>query len=79
MRRAALYLGIVLGLLLAGCSGGQPTAEDILAQSAILRRSTMTEVDSLQFLIERQGSPVEIDTGLATAAFSSAEGGRFSA
>ncbi len=62
-------LGVALGLL-AACGGGQPTADEVLSQAS----DTMAAVESLQFIIEREGDPIPITAGMLSAAILGAEG-----
>ncbi len=70
MRKYWLLFVVITALLLASCAGNQPTAAEILAQSA----DTMAQVDSLKFYIERQGEPIQIKVGIAAASVVGADG-----
>lgn len=70
MRKYWLFFVVIIAMLLASCTGGQPTAAELLVQSA----ETMSQVDSLQFYIERQGEPVQINVGLASVSVVGADG-----
>jgi outer membrane lipoprotein-sorting protein len=70
MRKYWLFFIVIAAVLLTSCGGRQPTAAEILAQSA----ETMTQVDSLKFYIERQGEPVQINVGMGVASVVSADG-----
>jgi len=70
MRKYWPFWVVVIAMLMASCTGKQPTAAELLAQSA----ETMTQVDSLKFYIERQGEPVQINVGMAVASVVGADG-----
>ncbi|NDJ51970.1 MAG: LppX_LprAFG lipoprotein [Chloroflexi bacterium] len=65
MKRHIILIAVlaVSALLLSACATEDPlTAEDVLAQSAL----RMSDIDTVQFALERQGAPVGLDLGAGT-------------
>lgn len=69
MKRILWLCVAVLALMLASCRR-PPTAQDMLTASAL----TMSQADTLQFTIERQGEPAEIVLGDTSAGVIGATG-----
>jgi hypothetical protein len=60
-RQAILWV-LTAGLMLAACRSDKLTVEDILAQSS----AAMSEIETVQFTIEREGEPVPIELAPGT-------------
>lgn len=70
MKRIAFALfAVLLVVALVACGAGKPTAEEILRRAA----DTMAATQTLQFILEREGEPIQLEA-MMNAAILSAQG-----
>lgn len=67
MKRVAFaLLAVLLAVALVACGGGKPTAEEILRRAA----DTMAATQTLQFTLEREGDPIQLEAMMNAAVLS---------